>query len=217
MHIEKNFFDNIMNTLMNVPGKTKDNINSRKDMKELCCRKELELSQAGKAPIPIFRLNNQGKTAIMKWIKEDLKFPDGYASKISRCVDAHGMNFIGMKSHDCHVFMQRLIPLACAELVPSNVYAALCGISTFFRDICSRKLRIEDVEVLQNNISETLCALEKIFPPSFFDVMEHLTVHLPDEAILGGPVQFRWMYPFERFFFHLKQKVKIKPQLKDLL
>jgi len=52
--------------------------------------------------------------------------------------------------------------------------------------------------------------LEKIFPPSFFDVMEHLPIHLPDEAILGGPVQFRWMYPFERFFFHLKQKVKNK-------
>ena len=106
--------------------------------------------------------------------------------------------------------MQRLIPLACVELVPSNVYIALCGISTFFRDIFSRKLRKEDVEVLQNNISETLCALEKIFPPSFFDVMEHLAVHLPDETILGGPVQFRWMYPFERFFFHLKQKVKNK-------
>ena len=83
---------------MNAPGKTKDSINSGKDLKELCCRKELELNQAGKAPIPIFRLNNQGKTAIMKWIKEDLQFPDGYASKISRCVDAHGM-----KSHDYHV------------------------------------------------------------------------------------------------------------------
>ncbi|KAH7860103.1 hypothetical protein Vadar_009371 [Vaccinium darrowii] len=29
--------------------------------------------------------------------------------------------------------------------------------------------------------------------------MVHLTVHLPREAILGEPVQYRWMYPFERF------------------
>lgn len=38
--------------------------------------------------------------------------------------------------------------------------------------------------------------------------MEHLPVHLPREVALGGPVQYRWMYPFERFMFHLKKKVK---------
>ncbi|PNX57583.1 hypothetical protein L195_g058767, partial [Trifolium pratense] len=27
--------------------------------------------------------------------------------------------------------------------------------------------------------------------------MEHIPIHLPNEAILGGPVQYRWMYPFE--------------------
>lgn len=40
--------------------------------------------------------------------------------------------------------------------------------------------------------------------------MEHLPVHLPDEAALGGPVQYRWMYPFERYMYHLKKKVKNK-------
>ena len=38
--------------------------------------------------------------------------------------------------------------------------------------------------------------------------MEHLPIHLPDELELGGPVHFRWMYPFERFFKHLKMKAK---------
>jgi len=38
--------------------------------------------------------------------------------------------------------------------------------------------------------------------------MEHLPVHLAQEADLGGPVHYRWMYPFERFFHWLKQKVK---------
>ena len=28
--------------------------------------------------------------------------------------------------------------------------------------------------------------------------MEHLPVHLPFEVKVGGPVQYRWMYPFER-------------------
>ncbi|GJV37429.1 nucleotide-binding alpha-beta plait domain-containing protein [Tanacetum coccineum] len=34
-------------------------------------------------------------------------------------------------------------------------------------------------------------------PSCFFDVMIHLVMHLPEEAILGGPVYMRWMYPFE--------------------
>ncbi|CAE6074033.1 unnamed protein product [Arabidopsis arenosa] len=34
--------------------------------------------------------------------------------------------------------------------------------------------------------------------------MVHLTVHLGREARLGGPVHFRWMYPFERYMKVLK-------------
>ncbi|KAL0394680.1 UNVERIFIED_CONTAM: hypothetical protein Slati_4434200 [Sesamum latifolium] len=40
--------------------------------------------------------------------------------------------------------------------------------------------------------------------------MEHLIVHLPYEARVGGPVQYRWMYPFGRFLRGLKMKVKNK-------
>jgi hypothetical protein len=37
-----------------------------------------------------------------------------------------------------------------------------------------------------------------IFPPLFFDSMEHLPIHLSFEAKVRGLVQYRWMYPFER-------------------
>ncbi|CAA7040522.1 unnamed protein product [Microthlaspi erraticum] len=43
--------------------------------------------------------------------------------------------------------------------------------------------------------------------------MEHLAIHLPHEAKLGGPVQYRWMYPFERFMYHLKKKAKNKAKV----
>ena len=38
MHIEKNVFDNVINTVMDVAGKTKDNLNARKDMRDICDR-----------------------------------------------------------------------------------------------------------------------------------------------------------------------------------
>ncbi|PKU68934.1 hypothetical protein MA16_Dca002202 [Dendrobium catenatum] len=43
MHIEKNFMDNIFNTIMDVKGKTKDNVKVRMNIKEFCRRKNLEL------------------------------------------------------------------------------------------------------------------------------------------------------------------------------
>ncbi|KAL0405947.1 UNVERIFIED_CONTAM: hypothetical protein Slati_3908600 [Sesamum latifolium] len=38
--------------------------------------------------------------------------------------------------------------------------------------------------------------------------MEHLPVHLVDEALKGGPIQFRWMYPIERYLLTLKRYVR---------
>jgi len=64
--------------------------------------------------------------------------------------------------------------------------------------MCSEKVDMNDVVRLQNNVVEILCKLERIFSPSFFNVMEHLVVHLPYELKVGGPMQFRWMYSGER-------------------
>ena len=59
------------------------------------------------------------------------------------------------------------------------------------------------MEHLEKDIPIILCRLERIFPPSFFDSMEHLPIHLAYESMIAGPVQYRWMYPFERLFiFH---------------
>lgn len=84
----------------------------------------------------------------------------------------------------------------------------MIGIGIFFRDLCTRTLTTDGIQQLDDNIPVLICNLEKIFPPAFFDVMEHLPIHLPHEAALGGPVQFRWMYPFERFMKALKGKAK---------
>jgi hypothetical protein len=53
------------------------------------------------------------------------------------------------------------------------------------------------MEKLKRDIPLMLCKLEKIFPLAFFDVMVHLTIHLPDEVLLRGPLQYGWMYPRE--------------------
>ena len=78
----------------------------------------------------------------------------------------------------------------------------------FFNIICSKVVDVEKLDSLQNDIAVTLCLLEQYFPPSFFDIMVHLTVHLVNEVKLGGPVYMRWMYPFERYMKVLKSYVR---------
>ena len=197
MHIEKNFFDNIFNTIMNVEGKTKDNAKSREDLKEFCSHPELHRNETtNKYPKACYSLEKDAKEALCKWLKE-LRFPDGYASNMGRCVDMKKHKLFGMKSHDCHVFMQRLIPIAFRELLPGNVWQAVTEISIFFKNLTSTVIKKEDMEHLEKDIPIILCRLERIFPPSFFDSMEHLPIHLAYESMIAGPVQYRWMYPFE--------------------
>jgi len=125
-------------------------------------------------------------------------------------VDTKKNIFKGMISHDCHVFMQRLLPLAFRGLLPQAVVDVITDVSNFFKSICCSQLSLADMEVLEENIPVIMCKLERIFPPSFFDSMEHLLIHLPYEAKVGGPVHYRWMYPFERYMFFLKRKVRNK-------
>ena len=198
MHIEKNVFENVFNTVMNIEGKTKDNIKAREDLAMFCRRKELEKNANGKYPKANYTLDKNGKQAVCEWVK-NLKFPDGYVSNMGRCVDLKKYKLFGMKSHDCHVFMQRLIPIAFRNLMPTNVWEPLTELSLFFKDLTCTKLKEEDMRRLELEIPEILCKLERIFPPAFFDSMEHLPVHLPYEARIAGLVQFRWMYPYERY------------------
>jgi hypothetical protein len=94
--------------------------------------------------------------------------------------------------------MQTLIPLSFRDLLPKGIWDALTKINHFFRDICSSKLNGDHIERLETNIIKTICKLEMIFHPSFFDSMELVPVDLPYEVKVGGPIQYIWMYPFEK-------------------
>jgi len=74
-------------------------------------------------------------------------------------------------------------------------------------------LSIEELDKLTVSIRETLCRLEMVFPPAFIDIMMHFPVHLAEEAKLGGPVCYRWMYPIERYLRTLKGYVRNKAYL----
>ena len=129
---------------------------------------------------------------------KNILMPDDYSSNISRCIHLESKRIFGLKSHDCHIIMEQLLPIAIRNVLPNQVVAILVEFYSVFRNICLKNLSLMDLEKVKKRIVITLCHLEMLFLPSFFTVMVHLTVHLVDEVIQGGPVHYRWMYFVER-------------------
>ena len=109
MHIEKNIFDNIFYTVMDVKEKMKDNLKARADMKNICKHPLLELVEVSPEKFlktkAFYTLTKEQLKDVCKLCKS-LKFLDSYASNLARCINVKDCRFYGLKSHDCHVFMQ---------------------------------------------------------------------------------------------------------------
>ncbi|KAL5562930.1 hypothetical protein UlMin_032677 [Ulmus minor] len=139
----------------------------------------------------------------LNWRKKN-----GFAGNLSKNVAQNDSRIVGLKSHDCHVIMQRLLPVGCRSLVNKTISSTIIELCTFFNQLCARTVNVTDMVKAQDQLVIILCKLERIFPPAFFNIMIHLVLHLPEEAILGGPVYMRWMYPFERYLKRLKDYVR---------
>ncbi|WOH08702.1 hypothetical protein DCAR_0728148 [Daucus carota subsp. sativus] len=207
---QKNVCDNIIGTLLDIEGKSKDNLKARKDLQDLNIREELWLRQKTnnkyEKPHASYTLTKEECKSFCQFIRS-VRVPDGYASNISRCVTDNN-KLKGMKTHDCHVLLQKILPVALLPYLTKNIRGTLIELCQFFQKICAKTIRISDIEELRQGIVIILCKLEKIFPLSFFTIMLHLCVHLPDQVLLGGPVAPRWMFEIERQMGLYKKYVK---------
>ncbi|GJR75087.1 hypothetical protein Tco_0087452 [Tanacetum coccineum] len=110
-----------------------------------------------------------------------------------------------------NIMMQRLLPYGLQNYLPDKIIIELCSL---FKEICSATLMEDDMLKAQIKVVDILCNLELIYPHALFDIMIHLVIHLPLEALEGGPIHPRWIFPFERYMKKLKGYVrnKAKPE-----
>ena len=177
-------------------------MNARLDLIDMNMHEKLRVQQVGdkyQIPKAPYNLTLAEKRQVVTLLSK-LVVPDSYSSNITRCVTLDDGKIQGMKSHDCHIFMQDLLIPTFRGILDDKVLEPLAELSLFFKQLCCKTLKVEILEEMEKNIAMTLCKLERIFIPAFFDVMVHLVVHLATEAKLAGPVPFRWQYPFERYF-----------------
>jgi hypothetical protein len=107
---------------------------------------------------------------VLEWI-QTLMFPDGYAANLRRGVNLSTLRVNGMRSHDYHIWIERLLPAMVRGYVPEHVWLALAEFSYFFHQLCVKELSWKVVEDLENMAPVLLCKLEKIFSPGFFNLM----------------------------------------------
>ncbi|CAL8121365.1 unnamed protein product [Prunus armeniaca] len=210
MHVEKNVFDTLVGTILDIEGKTKDTIKARLDLERMGIGRGLWMNRdndKARRDLAFFSMKPNDKKEFLKFVSS-VKFLDEYASNITRCVNVDGGKFTGLKSHDYHVFMQRLLPVGIRHLLLEDVMKPIILLSRFFSQLTAKTLRKMDMFQLRHYIVQVLCKFEMIFPPAFFTSMMHVMVHLPEEALLAGPVNYRWMYPIERLLGELKKSVR---------
>nr|GFB69349.1 hypothetical protein [Tanacetum cinerariifolium] len=117
-----------------------------------------------------------------------VKLPDGFGSCFKNKVTDNDTNITGLKSHDCHIMMQRLLPYGLQNYLPDKIVKLIIELCSLFKQICSTTLMEDDMLKAQIKVVDILYDLELIYPPALFDIMIHLGIHLPLEALEGGPI-----------------------------
>ncbi|KAK1609673.1 hypothetical protein QYE76_033346 [Lolium multiflorum] len=228
MHITKNVCESLLGTVLNMPERTKDGSKARHDLMALHIRKELHFAQVDQeteeeetdgrkrkrvarqreTPRPsCFTLNPDELEQFFKCLLE-VKFPLGYAGLIRRWLDPTKKIFSGMKSHDCHVMMTQILPVAIRGIMEPHVRATLTDLCNVFDVITRKSITVKKLGRLQEEIVTILCEMEMYFPPAFFDIMVHLLVHIVDDIEDLGPAFLHNMMALERMNGFIKGYVR---------
>jgi hypothetical protein len=91
-------------------------------------------------------------------------------------------------THDCHVMLTVFLPIVIGVIGPGYVKMVITRMSYFFNRITEKVIDEAELSVLKEFIAETLCQLDMCVPPSFFDIMPHLMMHMVDQIHELGPI-----------------------------
>ena len=97
-------------------------MNARLELIEMNIRDELAPREVGKRTYlhaACYTLSKKEKTSFCECLK-GAKVPQGYSSNVKSLVSMNDLKLIGLKSHDCHVLMQQLLPVAIRGILPKK-------------------------------------------------------------------------------------------------
>ncbi len=81
-----------------------------------------------------------------------IKVPSGFSSNIKGIINMAEKKFQNLKSHDCHVIMTQLLPVALRGLLPDNVRLAILKLYAFLNAISQKVIDPEIIPRLENDL-----------------------------------------------------------------
>jgi hypothetical protein len=153
-----------MNMCLDVTGFTKDNMNARKDLAALCDRPSLEAKpnawgKLSRPKVP-YCLKPTERKEILRWLKT-LKFPNRYAANIKWAVNVDTGKLKGLKSHDYHIFIERLMLVMFRGYFKANLWKMFAELSYFYRKICAKQVSKVMMQRLEKEIAMLVCKIVK--------------------------------------------------------
>ena len=88
------------------------------------------------------------------------------------------------------------LPIVIMAISPEYMKMVITRMCYFFNHITQKVIDEAKLPALKQFIAETLCQLEMCFPPSFFDIMPHLMMHMLDQIQELGPIYLHQMWTY---------------------
>jgi hypothetical protein len=218
MHLTENLSLNVLGFL-GCYGNSKDTLEARRGLKDIhrneaplkevdeeADLEEVEDEEQDYLGPASYTLSKEEKD-IMSDCLNSMMGPSGYSSNIKGIINMKDKKFTNLKARDYHMLMTQLLLVALRGVLPEKVRLALVKLCALLNAISQKAIDLRNLVKLQNDVVQCLVGFELAFPPSFFNIMTHLLVHLVKEITILGPVFLHNMWPFERFMSVLKKYV----------
>jgi hypothetical protein len=196
---------------LDIPSKIKDTLKAWMDLEKIKLRNDFhhETLENGskKLPTACYTLSKLEKMSLHNCL-HGIKVPSGYSDNISRMVNMKTLKVHFKKSHDYHILLGQFLAIAIRGILPIKVRDTIIKLCSFFNAISQKVVDPMKLTKLQDDLILMMCNLKTIFPPSFFNLMSHLLVHIVHEMKYLGPVFLHQMYQFERFMTILRKYVR---------
>jgi hypothetical protein len=75
--------------------------------------------------------------------------------------------------------MERLLPIMFHDYFNADLWKMFTELSYFYMQICAKQVLKTMMQKFEKEILMLVCKMEKVFPPGWFNAIQHLVVHLP--------------------------------------
>jgi hypothetical protein len=106
------------------------------------------------------------------------------------------------------MMMMVFLAIAIRAIKLMHVKVIITRLCYFFNTVSQKVIGRKELDDLRVYMIETMCMLEMCFPPSFFDLQQHLMIHLVDQIHTLSPLYLHSMFPYERYLAVLKSYVR---------